>query len=486
MRLLLKVLLLLGLAAHAPAGSAFVRIPSEGAAPGGTLCARIAWPDTAPHRFGPGGAPVILVVPGTLNPGTFFDDALEAPFLAQGFVTVSFIFPGGSDSGQTSDGVYDDRGPNCRMALRDVARYASGLATDSTGLPLTSRIPGGTRSRPFGILGLSNGGMTTINALALNPAGMPPIDWYVAWESPMSSQNLGLELPMWYLDPNPNVDADGDGVPMNDVLNGAYLAYDFPALVIDYSRVRYDPAIRIDWGIIGLPHIHQGAFYFDNNGDGVFTTLVPNSMLADVNGNNRIDPDEDFVLIGMPVGGTPVPMKGMLSPAAAIAAEAAIGPAPWPPHYFTAAEAAAFWPQRDATLQFPAALDAQPLLRGMAVFFRSDHAQHSRDHAHVLHTASGFATSARWFRLNPDRAYVESIAGAPAPAYRDNDANINALPADMQDLAQPDGPVPGVLLTLAAACAEMADRSYHQRWEPNLDTTLSGAAAAGSAWHALP
>ncbi len=485
MRDLVKVLALLGLWGHAGAGSAFVRVPSDGAGPGGTICARIAWPDTSPHRFGPGGAPVIVVVPGTLDPGSFFDAALEAPFLAQGFVTVSFIFPGGTDSGHSSDGTYDQRGPNCRRALRDVARYAAGLTPDHKGLRLSSRVPGGTRERPLGLLGLSNGGMTSVNALALDAEGMPAFDWFVAWESPMSAQNLGLELPMWYLDPDPDVDADGDGVAMNDVRNGAYASYDFPGLQLDYSRIRFDPAVRIDWSLIGLPHVHEGAFYFDNDADGVFTTLVPQSMLADVNLNGRIDPTEDFVLIGMPVSGGAVPMKGMLSPAAGAAAQAAMGATPWPAHYFTAAESAAFWPERDATLQFPAALAAQPAMRGMAVFFRSDHAQHSHDHAHVLHCANGFASSSRWFRLNPDRSYVESVAGVATPSYRDTDANLPATPGQMPSLAQPDGPFPGVLLTIAAACAEMADRSYHARWEPNLDSVLAGTASASPSWLAL-
>jgi len=468
-----------------PGAETYLRVPSQGAGTGGSVAVRLSWPDNqATYRFGIDGAPIVLLVPGGVEPGTFEDASTSVPLLDRGIITMSFIFPGGTDDGQTSDGVYDDRGPLCQMALRDVARFAAGEQADTLGRRITDIVPGNVRSDMLGLLGISNGGMTIVTTLARHAGEFPPVAWFISWESPACAQNIALELPMWFIDPNGNVDADGDGVLINDVYNGAYTAYDFPALEVDYSKIRYDPSILIPWQLINLPYNYFGLFYFDNDGNGVFTTSLAGLVAPDVDGNGIVDADEDFPLIGMPVSRPgELPARGVLSQGAAQAA-ASLG-ITWPAHYLTPSEVADFWPTRDGALFFSDAITSQPTMRGMTLHFKTDHAQHSHDHAHVLHYLRAFASEGRWCRANPDAAYIEFAFGAPRPGAPDVDANAMILPTEMSSVSSPDTNLQGLILTFEAAILEMCDRTYTGRWETNLDAVLPLIAAGNrGAWTA--
>lgn len=462
----------------------YLRVPSDGAGSGGAVAVRLSWPDSpATYRYGAEGAPIALIVPGTLEPGTFDDVTTTQPLLDRGVITLSFIFPGGTDDGHTSDGVYDDRGPLCQMALRDVARFAAGSQTDTLGRRITDIVPGNVRSDILGMLGISNGGMTTVAALARHPGEFPPIAWFITWESPACAQNIALELPMWFIDPNGNVDADGDGVPINDVFNGSYTAYSYPVLDVDYSKIRYDPTILIPWQLVGLPYNYFGMFFFDNDNNGVFTTAIAGLVAPDVDGNGIVGADEDFPLIGMPVSRpSELPGRGVLSQGAAQAAST-LG-ITWPAHYLTPSEVADFWPTRDGGIFFTDAIASQPAMRGMTLHFKTDHAQHSHDHAHVLHYLNAFASQSRWCRANPDAEYVTLAFGAPRPGAPDVDANAVILPGDMRGFASPDTNTAGLVLTFEAAILEMCDRTYTGRWDANLDGVLPLIPAQNSgAWN---
>ncbi len=128
-------------------------------------------------------------------------------------------------------------------------------------------------------------------------------------------------------------------------------------------------------------------------------------------------------------------------------------------------------------------------MKVMLVFAQNDHAQVAQDKPHIHQLYQGFRFEARlWVRLNPDRAYVESliqIAGATLPGtpgitptpgpnldFPDNPANTQ--PADWAQIgayAYPGQGLAGSLVPLAAV-AEMADRAHSGDWDENLGQVL--------------
>jgi len=443
---------------------------SSGATGGGTLAVRVTFPDVSQEfRYGfEGGAPVVVLVPGGFEAGSLDLRSADA-FLREGIVVLTFFFPGGGPPGIGSDGVYDQRGDTSQRALRDVLRFATGEIRDSLGRDLSEVVGGEAREDLVGMLGLSNGGSIAVTTLGRYGSEIAPLAFLVGWESPTSDQILGVELGTHDLDPDPWADYNGDGVVDNDVVNGAYVAYGFPQLAMDYNRMRFDPdAIVFERG----RPVETGLFYFDNDGDGVYSVSDPQTGRTDVNGNGALDPWEDYPLGGI---GHSLEPQGrifrMLSRAATAHAEAE-GIAPeWPAHYATAGMSADYWSIRDATEWFPAAMSAQPTIAGMSLFSLRDHVQSTTDHAHIHHWLDGFSGSGHWFRLNPDRAYVEAVGPGSNPELVDNDAGISPAPGDFQALAEPQDGVGSTVLQVAGV-AEMADRVAFKVWNANLDGVI--------------
>jgi len=464
------------LAAHiAMAATADIRLPSD-STQGGALAVRVHYPDSpASFRYGQAdGAPVLVLVPGGFDPGR-----LRCPNVGdyKGFIVVTFLFPGGREGAFRSDGTYDQRGDSSQRALRDVLRFACGAKRDSAGRLLDDIAGGRARRDAVGMLALSNGGSIAVTTLGRLGSQIPSLAFLVSWESPTNDQILAVELGTHSQDPDPEVDASGDGIVDNDAVNGAYLRYGYPQLTVDYSRLRYDPEAKVTLGYgTKRPSVYKGMFFFDNNRDGAVNLAVPGTMNTDTNGNGMLDPDEDYALSGLVGWGAPgEPSRGILSVAAVDRAESAgLAPA-WPQHYYSPSETRAYWAIRDAAAWFARAMAAQKKLAGVSVFAVRDHVQNATDHPHVRHDSDGFRSAKHWFRLNPDRAYVEAAAGASMPSAADNNANLNIAKADLNKLAEPDKIS---RYAQAAACAEMADRSVYGVWDVNLKSVLTGEAQA--------
>ncbi|MCD4749418.1 MAG: hypothetical protein K8R59_08585, partial [Thermoanaerobaculales bacterium] len=456
-----------------PAGAAYVdlRLPSESTG-GGTLAVRVTYPASPEEfRYGDsGGAPVVVVSPGGFSEGGL-DLMSASAYTVEGLIVITFLYPGGGPPGIGSDGVYDERGDTSQRALRDVLLFAGGELRDSFDRSLSEIVGGNAREDLAGILALSNGGSIAITTLARYGDEIRPLAFLVSWESPTSDQILGVELGAHDLDPDPEVDFNGDGVLDNDVINGAYIGYDFPQLDIDYDRMKYAPDATLF--VRGRPR-GTGLFFFDNDGDGVLTLSDPATGETDTNSNGALDPEEDFPLAG--VNHTPVPggdSYQMLSRAATAYAHAAGLSDPWPSHYATEAQTAAYWSIRDAAELFPTAMASQPNIAGMSLFGIRDHVQSTTDHAHIHHYVDGFLGSGHWHRLNPDRVYIEAVAHGVFPTARDNDAELSPLPEEFQGLAEPDDLISRTVLVVAGL-SEMADRVNSSVWDHNLDTVIDG------------
>ncbi len=111
-----------------------VRLPCEAAGEEG-LVVRIYPPleGSVRHDEGP---PVVLRIPGGIDPGALPPPEWVATVGRFGMIVVAFTFPGGRAYGEEfSGGTYDFRGEDSILAAQDVLRYASGE------LHMTSTVP---------------------------------------------------------------------------------------------------------------------------------------------------------------------------------------------------------------------------------------------------------------------------------------------------------------------------------------------------------
>jgi hypothetical protein len=128
-------------------------------------------------------------------------------------------------------------------------------------------------------------------------------------------------------------------------------------------------------------------------------------------------------------------------------------------------------------------------MKVMLVFSKNEHAQVALDKPHIHQLYQGFRFEARlWVRLNPDRAYVESMFQAagetsqanagmtptPAPMLDFPDNPANTQPTDWTQIGTYAYPGQGQVARLVqlAAAAEMADRLHDGIWDENLGQVL--------------
>lgn len=441
----------------------------------GTLAVRVYYPPTpSQFRYGASiGAPVVVYLLGGFNGGHLLlfqpDD-----FTAQGLIVLSFIYPGSSDpTPASSGGTYDDRGDACQRAVRDVLNFGSGTTTDTLGRTLSQICGGAARGDLLGMLGDSNGGTIAVTTLSRYGSGCPTVAYLVMRETPSNSQYFGLEFGQKSYDPNSSVDADGDGIARNDVYDGAYTVYGYPTATVDYTKLRYSSTTQVTYPTGFSTTTYTGMFYMDMNGNGVYDFVSGNPLNSDVNGNGIIDATEDYPMPGLAIANNPSvsgPFYGMLSTGAANYALANSLASPWPTHYFTSAQVSAYFSIRDPIALGPQAMANMPNLRAMSCFMREDHVLSDKEHTHVHQFLDLFQNAGHWFRLNPDKAYVDAVVGS-SQTVTDNNANISVTASQMDGCAEPTTAPSYQSIEVAGLC-EMADRTRAGDWSANLPATL--------------
>ena len=413
----------------------FVRIPSAAAGKEG-IAASLLIPRQA--RF-TNGAPVVINVPGGVQAGS----ARGRPeYVGHGFVEIHFAFPGGGQGDERSGGTYDFRGPNCLRALADVIRFATGRMADANG----RRIGDVARdvkvlTQNVGIVGSSHGGNACGMAMALHGAEFPDLAWYASMESPYGEGAANVEL-------------GGRDSGLNP-------AYDPKTGVLDLSKLAWSaeisPGLMRKPMLVNTRDLH-GAFFFDLDGDGRFTS------------------EKDFPANAF-VGDAGQGVKAWYSPRIIAEVERRkLISGPRPRHVPTLAESKEFWRYRDATAGIPSAVRNCTNLAVIVYANERDHVQADPAHTHILEQVEGFRKAgARFVRLNPDRAYVESVlprgAGLNREAqFPDNPAGKSWSRANITEGVEPSAFSLGIYMQ-AAAC-ELADRAQAGNWSANLDEVL--------------
>ena len=388
------------------------------------------------------GAPVVVYVVGGWDGNGLGDDG--AGLLLSGFIEVLFNFPGSGIGAARSGGTYDQRGPECLKALRDVALFAMNRKPDAEGkmlsdwtggvLPLTSNV---------GLMGFSNGGNATISAAGVYGNALSGMAWIVNWESPVG-------------DGMPNVECGaGKENDLNPVVNPAY---DPDTGEWNLSTLRYDDTISVSSGHLGIPgQTLRGGPYFDIDGNGAPT------------------PGTDFILYPYAVGSDPDTSAFYSVRIREYAENHSLLPVPPPAHQATLEQTREFWLWRNGEYWIEEAVTANPGLMFLVVAFEEDHVQGAPDHPHVLIQYEGFRTAgARFVRLNPDRSYVEYLIGKSAPFAADNNAYKAFDHVTIRTAVEPSG-VKGFAMpaACAAAACELADRTRSGNISPQIDRVIS-------------
>ncbi len=458
--------------AQVPLASQDLRLPSDGAG-AGTLSVRVAYPASAPDFRYPDGAPVVVYLPGGFGGGSL---AAGARLAQQGFVVVTFLYPGGRDGAFRSDGVYDYRGDNCQRAARDVIRFAEAATVDLLGRTIDEVVPGPVLTSIVGLAPYSNG-LIGLVALDRYGAAIPRAPYQCGWENPTNDQIIVGDLGTRGKDCDPTVDTNGNGVAGDDGDNPWYdpvSGYGSTTFTLDLSRLAFDPLVAATYTdpiLLCPPASRAGAVFHDGRANGRLDTNPSIAGCLDYDGDGRIETTEDFSLGGVVTFDASCGLKLHYSSEVTHALEdRGVFQGSWPSWIATPPEADAFWPLRDVTVHWSGLAARFPDLHLMTTFTKQDHVQSQSDHPHVRQVMDGAATGGLWYRLNPDAAYFQAVNATLPPGYVETPANDSIAPGGMKAHAAPVGTNNDSLQ--AAGHAEMADRTYTGCWWPELDSTI--------------
>ncbi|MBD3386787.1 T9SS type A sorting domain-containing protein, partial [candidate division KSB1 bacterium] len=390
-----------------------------------------------------GAAPVVIYVPGGFN-------GRGIPFAGpglkeQGFIEISFNFPGSGFPGARSGGLYDMRGPRSIEAMRDVVRFALGETGDINGNTL-SDLCGSIQPQlnNVGLCGFSNGGNAALAVAGRYAAELSDLAWIVNWESPIGD---GM--------PTAEAGDKGHESKANPYINPAY---DPNSGEWDLNGLQYDAAVDVNkhhTSAVQEPLI--GGFYFDINSNGLVDSgvdfvLSPISM--ERNGDIRVYYSERVTCYAETNG---------LLPAGA-------------PAHLTGVEACEqFWRLRNGENWLDEIGTHLSHLKFIVVASDSDHVQTAPDHPHIMIQHNGLVNNGIAFsRVNADLDYIADILGATPANGVDNPANQLYDHQTIRDAVQPAG-IAGLDLrtAVAAACCELADRTHYNILSPQLDGVIT-------------
>ena len=468
--------------------TAYVRLPSD-ATDGGTLALKVSWPDTATEDRFEDGPPVVVMVLGGTSSGGF--RTWNDPIAAEGFVVVEFLFPGGSDEGQSSDGIYDYRGPKSVMAARDTWLFALGLLVDDTGRTIHDVVGRTVLTQVMGVSAVSNGGGLTAATLNLYQDQLTGVRMLSLWENGFSQPSQTNELGDLDRDCDETIDGDGNGFFNDDGKNPRYVPatdyrYDDPET--DLSHLAWDPSIKTNFRDESgrfLPTRRDGALFFDGNGNGTYDYRPGATLCSDTDNDGATELNEDWLVGTRKIftdAGEPRAHYAQKT-TAYLAANPDIFPNGRPDWVATEQQAAEYWQSRAGNLHLHNLASLSSSLRVIHSYAEVYHSHTIEDLADARAVLDGCKASGLWIRLQPDAVYLAEVMGSAPPGYPDNDANVDVPMGQMLSTAATDGT--GAVDLTTAAFMELADRTYYGGWQKQLETLLAAAGVPADTAEAL-
>lgn len=395
----------------------------------GKIAVRIEYPKNPRY---PDGAPIVVEVSTWFVSFNEFHRVNDTRQI--GAVTISYLWPGRQDleSGLASEGTYDYGGPHSLAALKDVIRFGSGLIPDTAGSTITELSPVPLLLNNVGLFASSHAGVVATNVLAYFGEEIPSVKYLVGRENPTRDEMYPLEIGYF----------DGASAEMNKVTNPFFdeESYLPDSLIVDYSTV--------GWYL--PPGEEVGRPYFTAK------DTLPQHILAH-DKTPHVDNKQYY-------------SRNLTR---ALLENGALDLANWPEYLGTPGETESFWPYRITVHNYPSIGNKLPHIKVMLVFSRYDHVQAAKTKPHIHQAWDGFYHGAGlWVRMNPDRAYVQSIDPGYGSAFPDNLANKEPNNWDyIEDWGFPPDHRIREEVWLASV-AEMADRLYTNNWDNNLDSVF--------------
>ncbi len=373
-------------------GQIDIRLSSDGCSTGDLAVRLFAPASSAEHLTA--GAPVAVLVPGGQDSHTVESAGIVG---LEGFVNVSFSFPGVGIDPYASGGVDDSRGENVLLALRDVTRYCLGELTDTAGNTIQDITACNVLTDNVGIVALSNGGALATAALGYHGPAMQGLDWFAGWENPTCSQAVVTDA-----GPGLNRLNAPAGAPKVYHLNPEYNGWDPVEFDIDYSAIAYDAF---------PPDALQEMIYLERGGLPRFdiVTLPTGMMTSDLDGDDQIGAGEDWGFSFWEVDG----LHYFSQPVIEAVWDAALFTAGSEPVWLpTVAEGEAFWAPREAAPYYDSLPTWFSGLRVILCCTEVDHVQAAADHPHIHQAFDGFNRNGIDVKLNPSPAVLIELAPA--------------------------------------------------------------------------
>lgn len=400
----------------------------------GNIAVRLELPEKPRY---PEGAPVVV------HASTFFAQSVgfhrRFDTFRVGAISIAYLRPGRDDplSGAQSDGEPDHGGPDSLAALRDVIRFASGVIPNHEGFYIDELLEITPLTDNVGMFASSHSGIVATNVLAYHGEELTTLKYLVGRENPTRDEMYPLEL--GYFDDR-----------RNPIYNPHYHPEDYTptTLHIDYSTASW----------LQNAEYPRGRIYF---------------MGADGNPDHFLHEE-----ICPEMWGKRYYSRALTQ---ALFDNGALRLGDWPDDLATPEETHAAWPFRTTVDNYPSIGVSLPELRVILVFAELDHVQAAPDKPHIHQAYDGFRKGAGlWVRMNPDRAYVQTLDEKYGAEFPDNPANTE--PVDWQEA--PKWGFPGVTPTTKyevplAAVAEMADRVRANDWSPDLNEVLNNFTLLG-------
>jgi len=220
-------------------------VPSS-VAPGNGIAVNIIYPEKVRYKA---GAPIAIVVGG--NESTSLTMSMHAA--NSGIAEVRFAYPGCGMRQFHSDGIFDNFGDSCGIALKDVILFMKGETNDYKGRSVKELIPVSLDQSVLGLVAWETGANIALVTLAKHQDKIPFVSYLAFFEGAagcmFSPDNLGTVKDMF--------------------LNRHYREGSAAAgqILVDYRKLMYSPGARRHPGVAkkrGETEL-KGVLYFDEN-----------------------------------------------------------------------------------------------------------------------------------------------------------------------------------------------------------------------------
>ncbi len=467
-----------------PEESVSTYVPSQ-SAPGLGLAVNMIYPEKPRY---PDGAPVAVVAPG----GNAADGLNFTMHAAQvGFVEVRMAFPGGGKPKFQSGGIYDYRGTESQLALKDVLLFAAGKIADTQGRYISDLVPVKVAKTNVGLVGWSNGGNIALITLGKYSDELKSIiNWIAFYESPIG--------PLFF---PPNLGGNKDLLYNKHYRQGSGAT---GACIVDWRKLQWAG------GTMRAPGEHKklaepeipGVLYFDENKNSIWDESVEYALtyVLDVGLDKQIYPPEvlhalqkqqlfDRWVEDIPEakeqsdehGRKPSKPEPKPQPAAKAKGKGAAQPEAqakkkvkhvlqWPSTLATLRESEAYFQERDGSIYYGKIASEYPDLMIIVLATYIDHLQRQPDHPHIaMQYNAWIAHKIKWVRMNPENAYLAAITGMNIENFTNNKPNGHIDAATISNYLEAEGTTKDYVM-MDAAIAELADR----RRAKNLSSPLPG------------